>query len=510
MFETTPLGSPRPLPLETLASSRDRVVDPALRDAFVARDLGEQQLRRLFSEKALCITTGQQPGLFTGPLFTIYKALTVVAVARRCEERLRRPVVPVFWVAGDDHDLAEAGHAEILNLDNELERLALPNRSPDAPLTPLYREPLGEEVSDLLAALTAATPPTEYRDATLEWLARHYRTGTDLATAFAGALAELLGPLGLVVLRPTHPAAKVAMRPLLLEALARATDLEHALEVRAATLTAEGESPVVSIGGGATLVMLEGELGRDRLVAHDGRFHARRSGTAYDLEELSALAQETPERFSPNVLLRPVVEAALLPTLAYVAGPGELAYLPQCDPLYETLGVSPQVPLPRWSARIVERRVRKVLDKYTIRAEELALPDGQLERRLVQDDMPPAAREAITQLRRTLPAQYQALRDAAVAIDPTLKKPVESAQGTALNGLKDLEKRLVSHLKQNNDILLQQVAKARHNLYPGGKPQERVLNAVPYLIRYGRGFLDAASEAADTWAAALVSASAKP
>jgi bacillithiol biosynthesis cysteine-adding enzyme BshC len=500
-FESTALSAATPPTLAELAGRRPPPMATPLRDAFVAHDRGADRLAQLLAGAA-CVTTGQQPGLLTGPLFTVYKALTAVALAEVLERQRGQPVVPVFWVAGDDHDFAEANHVHYLTLENELERVVLREREPSAPLTPLYREPLGSEVARVLAELVAQSPNTEFRGDVLAWLERHYRSDRDFATAFAGSVAELLGRFGLVVLRPTSAAAKQAMASHLLRALRSAGDIDRALDTRAAVLRDTGRPAPVPVGDGATLVMIEGKMGRDRLVLDGERFAARRSGESWTLTQLERLAEDEPRRLSPNVLLRPVVEASLLPTLAYVAGPGELDYLPQCEPVYAALGVEPQLPFPRWSAQVVEPRVSKVLGKYTIAPEDLRRTD--LESRLVRDDMPESVRESLHALRVTLGQQYQELQGAASAVDPTLKKSVQSARNSALSELASLEKRIIAHLKKQNEIVVQQIGKARNNLFPQGQPQERMLTVAPYLVRYGFEFLDAALEEATAYVSRAV------
>jgi bacillithiol biosynthesis cysteine-adding enzyme BshC len=497
----TPFAPPPTAPWAALAAARGVPPAPTLRPAFLADGPAAAGLERLLEGGALCVTTGQQPGLFLGPLFTVYKALTAVALAERLARDLDRPVVPVFWVAGDDHDFLESARAHTLSAGGEVATLALPERAADAPLTPMYREPLGAAVLDLLAAFWAEQPPTEFRAGVEQWLARHYTPEQTVAEAFAGTAAQLLGPLGVIVFRPTHRAAKAAMAPHLLRALERAAAVDRLLADRAAALTAAGRPAPVPVGEGASLVMLEGAAGRDRLLPENGAFHLRRSGERFSLAELGRLAEQSPERLSPNVLLRPVIEAALLPTVAYVGGPGELAYFPQCEPVYEALGIAPQAPVPRWSGIVIEARTRKVLDKYGLGLDDLRLAEGQLEQRLVRGDLPPDAVEAFANLQAALEREYDRLREAATAIDPTLRKPVESTRNAALAGARDIEKRLLGHLKQRNETLVQQVARTRTTLFPLGKPQERVLGVAPFLTRYGDAFLATVLDAVRRWLA---------
>lgn len=508
-FEPTPFAQGPPLDLDTLAA-RARPVDAALRPAFVAQGAAVGQLERLLSGDSLCVTTGQQPGLFTGPLFTVYKALTAVALARDAESRLGRPVVPVFWVAGDDHDFVEANHLFLLSPSNEIRRVTLRERDPAAPLTPLYQEPLGSEIAEVYAALTAATPETEFRPNVLAWFERHYRPEVDLASAFSRAMAELFADQGLVVFQPTHVAAKRAMAPALLRLLDTAAELDRALADRARELEAAGSEARVPVGDGASTVMLEATMGRDRLVLQDGAFATRRTGERWTAAQLQQVAREHPERLSPNVLARPAIEAALLPTLMYVGGPGELAYLPQAAPIYRALDVAPQAAVPRWSGRVIETRIAKVLDKFGINADALSRPPGLLEAELVRGEVPTAAQEALEALRGAIGREYDRLTPAAITIDPTLRKPVESAKHSALADLSDIEKRLVGHLKQQNDILVSQLAKARNSLFPLGKPQERVLNVSPFLIRYGPAFVQDALAACESHVNGLATVSGRP
>lgn len=504
-FETTPVAPAPEWDVDRLVASRQITLDPMLRDAFVAHGAAEANLERLFSGRALCVTTGQQPGLFLGPLFTLYKALSVIALARRLTARLERAVVPVFWVAGDDHDLAEANHIHVINRANEVEEIRLGDRDPAAPLLPLSKEHLGSALGAALQRLEETTPETEFRAEIFQWIRRHYEPDRDYASAFAGALAELLGPHGLLILRPTHPNAKRTMVPWLVEALEHAPVLDEALRRRVEDVYGDPQHAPVTVGDGASTVMVEGPMGRDRLIMEGDRLVGRRSRESWTLQHLRRLAESAPERLSPNVLLRPVVEAAMLPTIAYVAGPGELQYFPQCAPIYDLLEVTPQACLPRWSARVYETRISKVLEKYQVTPDDL-VQEGRAEATLVREDMPADATDAMRRLREALRSEYARLQQSAVGIDPTLKKSVTSHRNAALAGVNDIEKRIITRLKKQHEILVQQIAKARHNLFPHGRPQERVFNVLPYLVRYGMEFVEAALGACDEWSESLESA----
>jgi bacillithiol biosynthesis cysteine-adding enzyme BshC len=474
-------------------------MDPALADAFVASPTRDAQLERLRRPGALAVTTGQQPGLFTGPLYTVHKALSAVALAGLLEARWRTPVVPVFWLAGDDHDFAEASTASWLAADGTLASASLPPRPPDAPLTPMYRQPLGEGVVPALEALVAGLPPSEFRDATVEWLTRHYRPDATVAGSYAGAIAELLGPLGVLCFDSTHPAAKRAMAPHLVRALREARRLDEDLDRWAESQGVTARTSGITVGDGAALVMLEARLGRDRLVQDGDGFVTRRGRERFDLPAIDRIAAEEPSRLSPNVLLRPAVESALLPTVAYLGGPGELRYLVMTPPIYQRLEIPRQRPLPRWSGVIVEPRVDRVLEKFGLDLSELFAPPGALEARVVRAQLPAEVGEALEQLRVALEEGYGVLERAAADIDPTLSRPAQTAKQQALAGTQDIEKKLVQHLKRRQETELGQIARARTAVMPGGKPQERVLTVAPFLARYGAGLLAELTDAFAAW-----------
>jgi bacillithiol biosynthesis cysteine-adding enzyme BshC len=498
------------MPLRIVATPLSTIGDfPSPRNNGFAPDLAAAAVStpaaaRLLEPGAVAVTTGQQPGLFTGPLYTIYKALSAAACARVLERQWQRPVVPVFWIAGDDHDFAEASQANWIASDGSLRRVQLPPRSPDAPLTPMYREPLGPEVERLLDLLVNDLGGSEFASFTTEWLRRHYRSDASIAGSFAGALTEILAPLGVICIQSTHPAIKRHSSALLIQALEQTSELNRELQQRAEELRAREQDPGIAIDEQATLVMLEGRLGRDRLLLDDGGFITRRSRERFTIESLRQLASTEPERLSPNVLLRPVVESALLPTVAYLAGPGELKYLPLARPIYQLTGVARQTVLPRWSGILVEPRVDRVLRKFEIELSDLLQPPGELEGRLVRSQLPETAGRALADLRRALTSGYADLARSAGDIDPTLVRPVESAKNQALSGVQEMERKLVQHLKRRQETELAQLSKARTLILPDNQPQERVLTVAPFLARHGPQLLSELAEVIESWYASAL------
>jgi uncharacterized protein YllA (UPF0747 family) len=325
--------------------------------------------------------------------------------------------------------------------------------------------------------LRTGTAETEFKGAALAWLEAAYRPDATLADAFADALQALLGDRGLAVLRAHDRRAKRAAAPHVLRGLS------------------------VTLPDGYTPVLVEARMGRDRLRAEGDAFVTRRSSERFTRGLLEQIARDEPERLSPNVLLRPVVEAALLPTVAYAGGPAELEYLPAAAPLYQVVGGGErQAPVPRWSGVLVESRVDKLLERHGLRLEDLELQPGALEGRVVREALPPEIAPRFGELRHALEERYGLLAEAVERVDPTLARTVQSARNSALAGAQEIEKKLLASVKRDNETLVRQIARARAAVYPRGEPQERVLTLASFLIRYGSGLLEKLEQEVARWA----------
>jgi bacillithiol biosynthesis cysteine-adding enzyme BshC len=450
---------------------------------------------RLNTPGALVVTTGQQPGLFTGPLYTIHKAFAAAALARVLERRWQRPVVPLFWIAGDDHDYAEASAANWVDGTGALVHWALPPRPATAPQLSMAEEHLPPEVLDGLQLLEGALPPGTPRDEALTWLRRHYVPGATFNAAFAGAVAEFLAPFGILCFDPTHIAAKRAQAPLILTALRRAAELDTAL----AALPDAGTG--IAAGEGATLVFLATAVGRDRLLIDGDGFRGRRSGERFSRSAIESLLEREPSRFSANVLLRPVIESALLPTVAYVAGPSEMRYLEhQASALYPLFGVPQQTPVPRWSGTIVVRWAERLLGRLRVTADAVLDDDGTLARAFLEHDFPGDARQAIDALRKQVTRSAGVIAAAGKRIDPVLDRAVKGRMQRISQLTDDIENVIRRHLRRRDDIAYGQFVRLRQSLRPDGKPQERVITAPSLLGRYGHAWSDAVVEAVSGWA----------
>jgi len=435
------------------------------------------------------VTTGQQPGLFGGPLYNIHKALTTVRLAETLEDALGRPVIPLFWVASEDHDWEEANHTDVIGVDNELHRVSIEARDPGVH-PPIHRIPLGSDVESCVEQFLELLPTTDFSSTYIELIRGAFGAEQTLADGFHTVLQELLGRFGLYFTDAAHPVVKRQSGAMLLDDLARAEEIESVLRGTADAVEAAGYALQVPILEGGVNLFLEGPAGRERLYRDGDGFRLRTSDTPLSMEDILSRQSADPSLLSPNVLLRPVVESSLFPTLSYVAGPGETAYFAQLAGYFRAHGLEMPIVQPRFGATLVETKIRKVLDKFDLDVDGLQRPFHEIAGDIARDDVPPEVRKALGGLRGAIGKGVGELQQAVTAVDPTLKASAQHVRSQAFSALDDVEKKIVHALKRENEIALSQLEKAQVHLFPNGKPAERVQNPFYYLTRYGGAVLD--------------------
>jgi len=481
------------------AAEVDSRFDAARRQAMAAAvqptsAAAAENLERVVAGDGLFVTTGQQAGLFGGPLFTVYKALTAVALARALERELRRPVAPLFWIASEDHDWAEVNHTRVLDPSNTLHTITV--ESPETgPAVSMQHRRLGPGIEAAVERLAQLVPKTEFSEAVVERVRAAYAPDRTVAGAFRELITWLFEPFDLLVVEAGHRTIKELGRDILERELANSRQHEALVREQTDRLIAAGYHAQVAVLHDSANVFLETETGRERLVWEGDGWALKHSGRRFTEAEIRALLDAEPGKFSPNVLLRPVVESAVFPTVAYVAGPGELSYYAQVGCLFRAHGIEMPIVYPRASITLVEAKVKKVLDRFGLGLDDFRRPPHELAAELLREELPDAVVAALRRLRADLGEGYAALVEAARAIDPTLKGPIQSARNAAYVQLEEIEKKIVQHLKRQNAIGVEQLEKAAVNLFPLGQPQERVLNVVPYLARYGPALLEAVAGA---------------
>ena len=441
------------------------------------------------------VQTGQQAGLLGGPLYTVHKILTAIRLAQIAERALNVPVAPLFWVAADDHDFDEVNHAYVLTPDNDVRRLAL--AEPERPQSSMARQPIGARIGAVLSELEGLLPAGEFGGELLDAIKRAYTPEQTMAGAFTELIAHLFERFGLLITSSADPVVKQLGTPLLQREIRAAEAHEALIRTQTARLLDAGYHEQVSVRAGAANISYEDEHGRDRLMRAGSQWTLSRSKARFSADEIERLLAAEPLRFSANALLRPVVASHVFPTIAYVGGPAEISYFAQIGCLFGAHEVPMPLVVPRLSVEIVEHKVQKVLDKFSLQASDIRVPYDRLATRIIREDLPAEIPATMAALRDEIAAGYARLVEATSPIDPTLRGPLESARNASHKTLEAMEKKIVRHLKKRNDIGLDQLRRASANLFPNGEPQERVLSAVTYLARYGPGLLDEVAAAID-------------
>jgi len=444
---------------------------------------------------AVAVLTGQQTGLFGGPLFTLYKALTAVRLAARLRMDLHRPVIPVFWMTSEDHDVAEADHVHLLDRTGSLVTVRHASwGSPPGFLPANLR--LGPAILETLERTWSLLPTTEFSPALREALGRAFAPDRTLSDAFARWVLHLLGESGLVLADGADPRLKRLAADVFRQELEEAPRSARCILEVSESLRALGYSPQIEARPDGVNCFLLRE-GRRGLIRDGSGFRLRDSSQVISAGEMRRLAQEQPESFSPNVALRPIVQDSLFPTLAYVAGPGELAYFAQLRPVYQAFGVPMPLIVPRASLTLLEPRAAHFLERFHLGLPDLTLEPEQLASRVLRAHLPPDLDATLAKARKSVEEIFQGVGEAIAAVDPTLRATVGQTSGHIQGHLDQLERKAVQALKRREAETRQQVQRVRESLMPGGKPQERIFPLLPFLARYGPAVIEVIRAAID-------------
>jgi len=449
---------------------------PAARDAAA----------RLAVPGTVAIVTGQQATAFGGPLFTLLKAITAMRLARRVAREHQVEVVPVFWVHAEDHDWDEVAACTILDRAHQpaTVRLGRPEGAGELPVGELK---LDAAVEDAIDSLQSALAPSDFTGWTVSALRQAYTPGTSISQAFARWLDALLGPHGLVVFESSDPAAKPLVSDIFERELREPGRTASLAAAAGATLASRGHQPQVEPQPDATALF----------HMNGARTAIRRRDAGYAVGERSASADEliaevrsAPWRFSPNVLLRSVVQDRLFPTIAYVPGPSELAYLGQLRGVYDHFGVPMPLLFPRATATLIDSATARFLQRYDVPVEALQPQDEAALNRLLESQLPASIEGALKDAEEKVRGSLERLAEAMPALDPTLAGAARTTLGRMQHELQALHSKVIQAAKRRDETLRRQFTRAQTQIFPLGHPQERTLGLPFFLNRYGPALVE--------------------
>ncbi len=437
---------------------------------------------------SVVVITGQQLGLFLSPLYIPYKTLTTILLAEKLRADLGRPVVPVFWLAGEDHDFEEIASFTLPGANGPEKFLYAPKREGKGPVG---RMALSHEIMQILDGIEAVLPASANKQELIDFLRSIYKPGVSLRDAFAQVIHRLFKNSGLVIASVDDPRLKNLCIPLFQREISDYANVTEALQNTSASLENKYHAQVHINPTNLFLMNDASRLPID--VSQDifhlrGNFHSRDNGKTFDKATLNALVKDQPELFSPNVILRPLVQDVLFPTISYIAGPGEVAYYAQSKPAYEWANIPMPIIFPRASLTLIEPAIRKALEKYDLPFTAFKEEAPKLFRKHAIEHLDLDLEELFSQSASHVEEAIRLLREAVVSWEASLQKTAGSTRQTLLRDLDRFKEQIIKAQKRKLGHDRRRIEKIHTHLFPGGKLQERTISPLYFLNQYGLDF----------------------
>ena len=474
--------------LDEITYDRERLVTILERQnrSFGASQATMANITRLRDNRTLCIFAGQQACLFGGPLLILIKALAIVKIADRYSRQLGREVVPIFWIDADDHDFEEVNHTFVLDRTGELVRVAYAT-SPPSPV-PLSEITLSDnaELKQAKTTLMTALGESDFTGQLQELIDHCYAPGSNMVTAFAALMAKLTERFGLVLFSPGNAEIKQMAAPFLMEILTRQDELRRVMTDTNRHIEKHGYHLQVHKKDDLTHLFINLE-GRQPVVRQGEDYLV--SNRRFTHQQLQAQIEQHPEKFSPDVLLRPVMQSYLFPVVAQLGGPSEIAYLAQTSPLFALFDQVAPYDVGRPSLTFVEKRFERIMTEYSISFDELPGDVEQIINRVLATTFPDDLESRFGQMRDDVRGSFDRFLDASLTFDPNLRQFGGQTQGKIDYTLKQFEDKVFAAHKKKSKQTRDRIYRLWHALYPDRGLQERTLNVTCFLSHYGLNFL---------------------
>jgi bacillithiol biosynthesis cysteine-adding enzyme BshC len=442
-------------------------------------------LTKLLQNNSVAVVTGQQVGMLGGPLYTLYKAFHTVILAKRYSALYPQySFVPIFWQETEDHDFEEVRSVNVVGNDFQLKNIAY---SPSAPVEKIQVGGLKFEAEALAAffsELKAALPKTDFSDFIFELYERCYNSDATFAQAQAALLMALFAEEGLLIINANTRELKSFAAPLFTKEITTAPALSEAIAKQSEFLSANYHTQIDAKGINLFLATagkrIKLQLDGDSIKAGDAIFSK---------EQLTTIIQNEPERFSMNVVMRPLVQDTILPTVSYVAGPGEIAYFAQLQAAYNWAGLQMPRIIPRITFTIIEERFEKLVESFRTSIDALLEHSNELVRELLTTEQEQKLSTTFETTTEAIENSIEGLRNLVEATDASLATSLTTLKGKIASQVKDFSAKTLGAERKKQQTTKQQFDKALTVLLPEGKLQERELNLIYFLNKYGMSFL---------------------
>jgi bacillithiol biosynthesis cysteine-adding enzyme BshC len=449
----------------------------------------ENMLELLSRDNALAVVTGQQVGLFCGPLYTLFKTVSAIKLAAELKERFSEfEFVPVFWLEGDDHDLAESNHVHLLNSSSDVVRVeAILTNGEEENLHPLSEIKFDNSIEQVFQQVDALLTTSEFKPVVMQMLTTYYKEGETYSTAFAKTMTKLLGNNSILLLDPYDTEIKRILKPIFEKEFQTFPRTSEEVIKQSAEL--EEEYHVQVKPRVINIFYIEDGIRRGLEPIGNG-ISIRGTKRKLMPEQIRTMVETTAESFSPNVVLRPVCQDYLLPTAAYVAGPGEVAYFAQLKGVYQHFGVEMPPLFPRATATILERKIEKVMEKYQLDFSDAFTDFEQVMKKALAAANPENIPGEFEKTAADIKNSIERLEPLVARVDPTLKGTMDSTVSRIVYLLQHFEEKTTTAYRRKNEQVLQQTRKFQHSIYPNRELQERVLNFIYFYNKYGNEFIE--------------------
>lgn len=485
--------------LENYHADRNALCD-VLEEANLANGAGAKTLENialLRDDDCVAVVSGQQAGLFTGPLYTIYKALSAVKMSE-CLKGRGIKAVPVFWIATEDHDFEEVSKIEVVGFDGELKSIKNePERCYEN--LPVGYIQLDESIKSSIDELFNSLPHTEYSDGLREVINGKWVSGVDFGDAFARLLTEFLGKFGLIVLCPLDVRLKKLATPIYVDAIKKSEDIVLALRDKSKELEKDGYHAQVLVAEDYFPLFWQA---KDRTrhalkKSENGTFKTKDIEREFTLAELAEIASDQPERFSPSVVLRSVVQDYLLPTVCYFGGSAEIAYFAQSAEVYRILNRPVTPILHRQSFTIIESKHAKTLQKYDLAFTDLFEGSEALKPRIVEKFLNKEMARIFAEAESNIDKELSRLDEGLRILEPTLADSLANRRKKIIYHISNIRSKFHKAQMKKDEVIHRRIEAAFTSLFPKNGLQERTLNVNALINRHGDYFIDWIYEAID-------------
>ncbi|SDG15151.1 bacillithiol biosynthesis cysteine-adding enzyme BshC [Desulfosporosinus hippei] len=446
-----------------------------------------KMIEELRNKETLAVITGQQAGILTGPLYTLYKAMTAILLAKEQREKLGRPVVPVFWIAGEDHDWQEIRETYLLNSQGSIVPCLLPGDGGGKSIGH-QKVPSWETIETQLLDM----PESEFRASVIKKCRQITEQAENLTQWFALTLQWLVQKWGLIFFDPMIPQFKQLASPMYEQILKMHGDVRDALAERTKKWVDLGFKPQIKPTGGEVNLFLSVPE-RRAILFREQSFYLRGQKKTWSLDALNQLLTRNPESFSPNVVTRPIVQEYLFPTLAYVPGPGELNYWAQLGEVFAKLGFIMPILYPRLSAVVLTAYWQKSLKRQGLKLEDVYSGLQEHRNRCIREQDMLNIDERFQHLRNQIRKSYAELKPLE-DIDVNVSEWLERNEAKVKYQLEYLERKIWQAQRKRCKDQLSRLQQLENGITPNNSRQERVLNPLTFVMRYGHSFVDRVSE----------------